>query len=64
MLNVFIQTNAFFALPENVLFGMVTDPRIAIRRDALDKIREAKVVQESVLDTHVSNKLYRPKSQF
>ncbi|KAK3909792.1 Glycine--tRNA ligase beta subunit [Frankliniella fusca] len=40
-----IQTNAFFALPENVLLAMVTDSRLTVRQDALAKILQAKTEQ-------------------
>src|SRR5258705_9955244 len=37
-----IQTNAFFALPENVLLAMMTDRRLVARQDALNKILSAR----------------------
>ena len=37
-----IQTNGFFALPENILLSMVTDPGPDVRKDALNKILRAR----------------------
>lgn len=37
-----IQTNAFFALPENILLAMMTDRRFSVRQDALNKILTAR----------------------
>ncbi|KAK3910192.1 hypothetical protein KUF71_004066 [Frankliniella fusca] len=49
VVNSTIQTNAFFAMPENLLLGMVTDSRLTVRQDALTKILQAK--QETQLTT-------------
>ncbi|GBN66939.1 hypothetical protein AVEN_173932-1 [Araneus ventricosus] len=37
-----IQTKAYFALPENVLLAIMTDFRLAVRQDALNKILSAR----------------------
>lgn len=37
-----IQTNAFLAMPENIIVRMVTDPRLAVRRDSPEKIMKKK----------------------
>src|SRR5277367_5969785 len=41
-MNVTINSHAFFALPVNILLGMVTDPRLDVRKAALDKILKAR----------------------
>ena len=44
-----IQTNAYFAHPENILIAMLHDHRLNIRRLALNNIKEARSVKEERL---------------
>ncbi|GBN21624.1 hypothetical protein AVEN_247405-1 [Araneus ventricosus] len=47
-----IQTNAYFALPENVFLSMMSDFRLSVRQDALNKILSAR--QDEVENLHHS----------
>ncbi|GBL78089.1 hypothetical protein AVEN_181726-1, partial [Araneus ventricosus] len=47
-----IQTNAYFAIPENILLAMMTDFQLAVRQDALNKILSAR--QDEVENLHHS----------
>ncbi|GBM50349.1 hypothetical protein AVEN_208955-1 [Araneus ventricosus] len=48
----YIQTDTYFALPENVLIAMMTDFRLAVRQDTLHKILSAR--QDEVENLHHS----------
>ncbi|GBN16069.1 hypothetical protein AVEN_80405-1 [Araneus ventricosus] len=47
-----IQKNAYFGLPENVLLAIMTDFRLAVRQDALNKILSAR--QDKAENVHHS----------